>query len=46
MTGGLIKRFIEWVIHNGGLYALLFTVFAETGLFLGYHFNYNSSCSL
>ncbi len=36
MTGGLIEKFIEWVIHNGGLYVLLFIIFAETGLFVGF----------
>lgn len=33
---GFIQRFIEWIIHNGGLYFLLFVVFAETGLFVGF----------
>lgn len=34
--GGFIDRFITWVIENGGLYLLLFIVFAETGLFVGF----------
>lgn len=34
--GGFIHRFIEWIINNGGLYFLLFVVFAETGLFVGF----------
>ena len=34
--GGIIQRFIEWIILNGGLYFLLFVVFAETGLLLGF----------
>jgi len=34
--GGVIHRFIEWIINNGGLYLLLFVVFAETGLFVGF----------
>ena len=34
--GGVIHRFIEWIINNGGLYLLLFIVFAETGLFVGF----------
>ena len=34
--GGIIQRFIEWIIINGGLYLLLFVVFAETGLFVGF----------
>lgn len=33
---GFIQQFIEWVIQNGGLYVLLFIVFAETGLFVGF----------
>ncbi|MBD0377289.1 MAG: VTT domain-containing protein [Flavisolibacter sp.] len=34
--GGFIHQFIEWTIQNGGLYVLLFIVFAETGLFVGF----------
>lgn len=34
--GGFIHNFIEWIIQNGGLYFLLFIVFAETGLFVGF----------
>jgi membrane-associated protein len=34
--GGFIHRFIEWIINNGGLYLLIFIVFAETGLFVGF----------
>lgn len=34
--GGMIQRFITWIIENGGLYFLLFVVFAETGLFVGF----------
>ena len=30
------QQVIEWMIHNGGLYVLLFIVFAETGLFVGF----------
>ncbi|MER3464045.1 MAG: alkaline phosphatase [Chitinophagaceae bacterium] len=33
---GFIQQFIDWVINNGGLYVLLFVVFAETGLFVGF----------
>ena len=33
---GIIQRFITWIIDNGGLYFLLFIVFAETGLFVGF----------
>jgi membrane-associated protein len=36
LSGGFIQQFIEWVINNGGLYVLLFIVFAETGLFVGF----------
>lgn len=36
MEKGFIQQFIEWIIHNGGLYMLLFVVFAETGLFIGF----------
>ncbi len=34
--GGLIHQFIEWIINNGGLYFMLFIIFAETGLFVGF----------
>ncbi len=33
---GFIERFITWIIENGGLYFLLFVIFAETGLFVGF----------
>jgi membrane-associated protein len=36
LQGGFIHNFIEWIINNGGLYVLLFIVFAETGLFVGF----------
>lgn len=36
LQGGFIQQFIEWIIQNGGLYLLLFIVFAETGLFVGF----------
>ena len=35
-AGGFVQRFITWIIENGGLYFLLFVVFAETGLFIGF----------
>lgn len=35
---GLIQQFIEWIIHNGGLYVLLLVIFAETGLLIGFFF--------
>src|SRR3954471_11412304 len=36
MDQGILQQFVEWVIHHGGLYVLLFIIFAETGLFLGF----------
>ena len=36
LEGGFIHNFIEWIINYGGLYLLLFIVFAETGLFVGF----------
>jgi membrane-associated protein len=36
LQGGFIDNFINWIIANGGLYFLLFIVFAETGLFVGF----------
>jgi membrane-associated protein len=36
LQGGIVQRFIEWIINYGGLYFLLFIVFAETGLFVGF----------
>lgn len=33
---GFIQEFIKWIIQNGGLYLLLFVIFAETGLFVGF----------
>lgn len=36
MEKGIIQQFIEWIIHNGGLYVMLLVIFAETGLFLGF----------
>lgn len=36
LQGGFVQQFIEWIINNGGLYFLLFVVFAETGLFVGF----------
>lgn len=38
LQGGFIDRFVRWIIENGGLYLLLFVVFAETGLFIGFFF--------
>ncbi|MDQ6813663.1 MAG: VTT domain-containing protein [Bacteroidota bacterium] len=36
MHEGIFQQFVEWVIHHGGLYVLLFIIFAETGLFVGF----------
>lgn len=36
MDKGFIQQFIEWIINNGGLYFLLFVIFAETGLLVGF----------
>lgn len=36
LQAGFVQRFIEWIINYGGLYFLLFIVFAETGLFIGF----------
>jgi membrane-associated protein len=38
LQGGFIQQFIEWIIQNGGLYVLLFVIFAETGLLIGFFF--------
>jgi membrane-associated protein len=32
----MLDSLIKWIIENGGLYILLFVVFAETGLFVGF----------
>jgi membrane-associated protein len=32
----MLNHLIDWIIENGGLYVLLFIVFAETGLLLGF----------
>ncbi len=32
----MLNNLIDWIIQNGGLYILLFVVFAETGLFVGF----------
>jgi membrane-associated protein len=38
LQGGFIDQFVTWIIKNGGLYFLLFVIFAETGLFIGFFF--------
>ena len=32
----MLNNLIDWIIQNGGLWILLFVVFAETGLFVGF----------
>ena len=32
----MLNNLIDWIIENGGLYVMLFIIFAETGLFLGF----------
>lgn len=36
LKGGLVNQLIEWILGNGGLFLMLFVVFAETGLFVGF----------
>ncbi len=36
LEGGIIHNFITWILENGGLFLLLFVIFAETGLFVGF----------
>lgn len=38
LEGGILDRFINWIINYGGFYLLLIVVFAETGLFIGFFF--------
>ncbi len=32
----MLNNLIDWIIEHGGLYAMLFIIFAETGLLLGF----------
>jgi membrane-associated protein len=36
MLAGFLNNLVEWILNNGGLFFLLFIVFAETGLFVGF----------
>lgn len=36
MLHNIVQLFVDWVIHHGGLYMILFILFAESGLFLGF----------
>lgn len=38
LEGGILDRFVNWIILNGGFYLMLAVVFAETGLFIGFFF--------
>ncbi len=38
LEGGIIHRFVEWIINYGGFYFMLLIIFAETGLFFGLFF--------
>ena len=36
LLSGFLNDLVVWVLNNGGLFFLLFIVFAETGLFVGF----------
>ncbi|RYF86107.1 MAG: DedA family protein [Chitinophagaceae bacterium] len=36
LLSGFLNNLVEWILNNGGLFFLLFIVFAETGLFVGF----------
>lgn len=36
LLAGFLNNLVEWILNNGGLFFLLFVVFAETGLFVGF----------
>jgi membrane-associated protein len=36
LLAGFLNNLVEWILNNGGLFFLLFIVFAETGLFVGF----------
>lgn len=36
LLAGFLNNLVEWILNNGGLIFLLFIVFAETGLFVGF----------
>lgn len=36
LLAGFLNNMVEWILNNGGLFLLLFVVFAETGLFVGF----------
>src|SRR5829696_9525664 len=36
LLSGFLNELVVWILNNGGLFFLLFIVFAETGLFVGF----------
>jgi membrane-associated protein len=36
LLDGFLNNLVKWILNNGGLFVLLFVVFAETGLFVGF----------
>lgn len=36
LLSGFLNNLVVWILNNGGLFLLLFVVFAETGLFVGF----------
>ena len=36
LLSGFLNELVKWILNNGGLIVLLFVVFAETGLFVGF----------
>ncbi|MDB5206672.1 MAG: DedA family protein [Flavisolibacter sp.] len=36
LLSGFLNNLVTWILSNGGLFFLLFIVFAETGLFIGF----------
>src|SRR5215218_2158441 len=36
LLSGFLNNLVKWILDNGGLFVLLFVVFAETGLFVGF----------
>jgi membrane-associated protein len=36
LLAGFLNNLVTWILNNGGLFFLLFIIFAETGLFIGF----------
>ncbi|HET7898032.1 MAG TPA: VTT domain-containing protein, partial [Flavisolibacter sp.] len=36
LLSGFLNDLVKWILNNGGLIVMLFVVFAETGLFVGF----------